>query len=221
MAGALGIALLHFAALVRQAHPVTGGIWSRERCREVLVHDLAHIRRRDCLTQLLANLACIVFWFQPFVGWAAQRMLVERERACDDQVLLRGTRASDYADNLLEIARGVGVDRRTALLGPAMARRSQISGRLLAVLDPRLKRVSPGAGTIGAGLVAMLLVTAPLSCLGPGVGEQESHLTVIDRDGLAEEVRVLPKTPFTRGRYLSVWKFEGGRWHIHWDITNI
>ena len=61
-----------------------------------------------------------------------------------DLVLLAGARASDYANDLLLLARSFGAAWSTTQVTTAMARRSQIAGRLLAVLDPHLNRASVG-----------------------------------------------------------------------------
>jgi beta-lactamase regulating signal transducer with metallopeptidase domain/ketosteroid isomerase-like protein len=142
--------------------------WDESRKRDVLIHELSHIRRRDSLTQALANLVCLLHWFNPFVWFAARKMLSEREHACDDQVLLRGTKASSYAHNLLEIARSFGADYRTAQISMAMARRSQIAGRMLAVLDPDLKRIAPGRSASVVTAIALLIVVLPLAAVSPG-----------------------------------------------------
>lgn len=137
--------------------------WNDAQVREVLIHELGHVRRRDCLTQFLASGACVLYWFNPLVWFAARRMLVERERACDDLVLLSGARASDYASDLLELARAFGAPWSTAHVTTAMARRSQIAGRLLAVLDPGLARRGVGRRSVWLAAALTALASLPVA----------------------------------------------------------
>src|SRR4029077_19004032 len=90
--------------------------WSEDRRRAVLLHELAHIARHDCLTQLLAAVACALYWPHPGVWWVARRLRVERELACDDRVLQAGTHAREYAEHLLELAYALGGYRAPALV---------------------------------------------------------------------------------------------------------
>ncbi len=168
----------------RLAVPVTWGIvypavllpqdadsWSEERRRFVLVHEMAHVKRFDALTQLLAQISVAVFWFDPLVWLAAHRMRVEREHACDDYVLRDGTTPSLYANELLEMVRSIGMpshDRAApAFAALAMARRSEFEGRMLAILDPRLDRHTlTRRGTLMTAVIVALL-TLPLAALRP------------------------------------------------------
>ena len=114
--------------------------WSYARRRDVLLHELAHVARRDCLTQLIAQAACALYWFDPLVWLASRALRGERERACDDAVVRAGARPSEYATHLLQVARDLRVPRTTGLATVCMARRSQLSERLLAILDERRNR---------------------------------------------------------------------------------
>ncbi len=140
--------------------------WSDERRRAVLLHELAHVRRRDCLTQLCVQLVRAVYWFDPLAWIAVRRLRAEAERACDDSVLAAGTAGSAYAGHLLEIARG----RQPARLSPfaagalAMARRSQLEGRLMAILDPAVRRSSALASRCAAAGLAVL-VSIPVAAV--------------------------------------------------------
>ena len=135
--------------------PADADSWDDERRTVVLAHELAHVRRRDALTQWIAHLALLLHWFNPLAWMALKRFRDERERACDDAVLTLGTRATTYADHLLDIVRSHG-----AAGGPvpalAMARRSQFEGRLLAILDGASPRRGLGArAAISAGALAL------------------------------------------------------------------
>ncbi len=130
--------------------------WSSERRRAVALHELAHVKRRDCLVHLLAQATRAVHWMNPLAWIGARRLRAERERACDDMVLTAGTRSADYARLLLDVARARG-DRRLARAAVSMARPSELEGRLLAILDPARDR--RGLGRVRS-LVACIAVTA-------------------------------------------------------------
>lgn len=141
--------------------------WDDERKTLVLTHELAHVGRLDALSQVVAELAVALLWFNPLVWMAAHRARAERERACDDLVLANGTRASRYADDLLEIVRTLEPPRSPALAALAMARRSEFEGRLLAILDPRTPRGAVTARVALAAVAGVLLCAAPLAALTP------------------------------------------------------
>jgi beta-lactamase regulating signal transducer with metallopeptidase domain len=118
--------------------PASADTWSEERRRIVLLHELTHVKRRDCLVQVMAQTVCAFYWFNPLIWYAARHLRVERERACDDYVISLGTKPSDYAFHLLEIARLLrerSIFEWTQTTTVAMARQSQLEGRLLAILD--------------------------------------------------------------------------------------
>jgi beta-lactamase regulating signal transducer with metallopeptidase domain/protocatechuate 3,4-dioxygenase beta subunit len=153
--------------------PVDAEDWPLERRRLVLLHELAHVQRRDCLTQFLAQLACALYWFHPLAWFAAKQLRLERERACDDHVLLAGSRASDYAFILLETARSLRAGRCPSLATVAMAKPSHLEGRLLAVLDPHRNRHALSRRSLGWAFTAVAALLLPLAALRPWAGAEE------------------------------------------------
>jgi beta-lactamase regulating signal transducer with metallopeptidase domain len=84
--------------------PRESAAWTEGRVRAVLLHELAHIRRHDYLTQSLARTICSLFWFIPFVWIAYSRLYQEQERACDVVVMERGIGPAEYASHILGLA---------------------------------------------------------------------------------------------------------------------
>ncbi len=142
--------------------------WPQERRRVVLLHELAHVKRWDCLWQMLAQAACAVYWFHPLAWDSRRRMQAERERACDDLVLAGGPKASEYAHHLLEIASGLHAGRLGAAAAIAMARPNRLEGRLLAILDVKRNRRALTGGAVLAGLVLLAGLLVPVAMLRAG-----------------------------------------------------
>jgi beta-lactamase regulating signal transducer with metallopeptidase domain len=137
--------------------------WSEEHRRIVLRHELAHVARGDALSQLVAGFVCALYWFHPMVWVAERRLRAECERACDDRVVSLGTPAADYAAHLLEVARSARAFGAPGFLSVAMARPSQLEGRLLAVLNGSRRRVSLSHGARRLAIVLTAIVLLPLA----------------------------------------------------------
>jgi beta-lactamase regulating signal transducer with metallopeptidase domain len=162
--------------------PVAARHWSGEQLRSVLLHELAHIKRRDTMAQLLAQIACALYWFNPPVWFAAWRLGVEGERACDDLVLASGVRPSAYAGHLLEVVTGLSPARWTQSCGLAMARKSSLEGRLVAILSENLNRRGVSAALATIALAIAVGIAVPIAMLraadekpGAPVQQQESQ----------------------------------------------
>ena len=183
LAADLGLPRVRFLRAAVQSMPMAWGIfrpsvlipadadtWPAHRLRVVLLHELAHVKRRDCLTHLVAQTACAAYWFNPLAWMAARRLRTERERACDDLVLASGTRGSEYADQLLEIARVMRAGRFPAVFAGAslaMAQRSQLEGRLMAILDPSVPRRALTRARAVAAAVVFALLIFPVAAIQP------------------------------------------------------
>jgi beta-lactamase regulating signal transducer with metallopeptidase domain len=150
----------HIAGLFRSVvmMPPSAASWTIEARHAALVHELTHIKRADRRTQAIAQIATAIYWFNPLVWYAAAELARERERACDDEVLRFGARASDYATLLLDIARAAGSTWRPAT-ALSMARPSAIEGRLLSILADATRVPRRSTRWIVGGVIVTLATT--------------------------------------------------------------
>jgi beta-lactamase regulating signal transducer with metallopeptidase domain/HEAT repeat protein len=164
--------------------------WTLDRRRAVLLHELAHVRRRDLVGHTVGRFACALYWFHPLVWTAAKRLRSESERACDDLALNCGARASDYAEHLLDIVTGVR-HHATPAVALAMARRKEFEGRMLAILDPELRRSAPSrrqtVGLVGGLAVLSLVVGAAVPVARAADGSMRSRMTETAAIGVASD----------------------------------
>jgi hypothetical protein len=146
--------------------PSIADTWDEDRRRAVLMHELAHVARYDCLTQALAIVTRAVYWCHPGAWWIVRRLRIERELACDDRVIAAGTEAKEYAGHLLEIAYSFR-RHRAPVLAVSMARPSQLEGRMLAVLDAARNRSRPTRLVRLAGGAAAVMLVLGLAAARP------------------------------------------------------
>lgn len=115
--------------------------WTSERLEVVLLHEMAHIRRYDGLSLLVARLACALHWFNPLVWRAARELDATAEIAADDIVVKAGVRASSYAAELMTIvAEMSGHSAQSWKPALAVAAESGIEARICAIVDPENHR---------------------------------------------------------------------------------
>jgi hypothetical protein len=151
--------------------PAGYGHWTDERRRVVLAHELAHIQRRDVLWQLVARLACILYWCHPLVWLANWRMRVEREFACDDAVLTMGEAPNDYASQLVDVAATLLATSKTPAHAVAMISRSSLERRVRLILQPCVKRTPVTTATARALTVGMLAGVIAVSLMSPSASQ--------------------------------------------------
>jgi uncharacterized protein (TIGR03435 family) len=133
---------------------------SAEQIEAVIAHEISHVRRRDNLFAAVQALVEAVFWFHPLVWWIGARLLDERERACDEEVLARGSRPVAYAEGILRTC-------RLCLESPSPC----MSGVTGADLKERILRITSQmkARNLGPGRKALLALAAALAVMAPVV----------------------------------------------------
>lgn len=154
--------------------------WPDDRRRVVLYHELAHIRRFDWATQMLAHVACAVYWFNPIVWWMAKRMRIEQERATDDLVLAAGTQDTDYASELVHFAKRLKPIGELTIALP-MARRSTFEQRVRDILDRSRKRGSVSGRLLAAGLLVCAAILIPIAMFTAKAEFQRPHPASVSR----------------------------------------
>ena len=139
--------------------PLDAREWSEAELRRALMHEIEHIQRGDWLMQIVARTVAALYWFHPLVWTAWRRLCLEAERSCDDAVVTSEERA-DYAEQLVTLAQRMSATPAQPMLG--MANRSDLSTRVTAVLDDRLRRGRAGfmlaAGTMTAAALVVITV---------------------------------------------------------------
>lgn len=143
--------------------PQQARTWSEPMRRAVLLHELAHVKRGDVMYQFLGRIACSIYWFHPLAWFALRQSRLEREHACDDAVVHSGEKASDYAQQLVDVARLY--HRPEGLMLAVAMTRGDLEQRLLGLFDTArshrpLGRVSTMAVSLVTGL--FLCTTAVL-----------------------------------------------------------
>jgi Zn-dependent protease with chaperone function len=121
----------------------------------ILLHELAHLRRRDDWTNLVQKIVGALLFFHPAVWWIEKKLALEREMACDDLVLAQTTSPRAYAECLVSLAEKSFLRRGVALAQAAVDRLRSVSLRVTQILDvnrSRATRVWSPAPVLVAGV---------------------------------------------------------------------
>ena len=133
-----------------------------EELNIILVHEFAHLRRWDDWTNLLQKVVRAIFLFHPAVWWIDGRLALEREMACDDEVLAETANPRGYAKCLIGLLEKSMARRGWTMAQAAVHRAREASLRLAQILDarrPHARRVwKPALGIVGAFSVACMVV---------------------------------------------------------------
>jgi len=131
-----------------------------EDLQYVILHELAHLRRRDDWTNLVQKLVKAVLFFHPAVFWIERKLSLDREMACDDVVLAQTSSARVYAQCLARVAeKGVARRHQLVLVQAAVHRVRQLSLRVAQILNEDRAR----SGRLWKPAIPMV-TTAALLC---------------------------------------------------------
>jgi bla regulator protein blaR1 len=132
-----------------------------EELKYILLHELAHLNRRDDWTNLAQKILKALLFFLPSVWWIERRLSLDREMACDDAVLVQSGTPHGYAECLAHVAERSFLRRQIALAQAAVGRVRQLSARVTRILDPE----RPKATQLWKPAVPVVMVVALLSAV--------------------------------------------------------
>ena len=151
--------------------------WPRERLKLVLLHELAHVIRKDTASRLIGGIACSVYWFNPLVWLIVRNMLREQEFACDGFVIRNGIKPSLFASNLIVLAGKSIRGYRNCLA--RFVRSDDLKSRLFELLLPRRKNSSLKVSQIiaaGFSTVILLFGLSTMSFFSAIITASEANL---------------------------------------------
>jgi len=153
--------------------------WPVERQEAVLRHEFAHLHRGDPATYLLAEIACALNWFNPFVGLGARAMRLEAELAADEVVLEAGMLPSSYATALLSLAAELSPRQRSLQGAIPLMSNPKIEHRIRRVLTsnhPRASRFVLRASAIVALSASVFLVGLRATAAAPQIARTPAEV---------------------------------------------
>ena len=128
--------------------------------RSILAHELWHVRRRDNLAAALHMLVEAAFWFHPLVWWIGARMVDERERACDEQVLRLGNQPDVYAESILKACRFCVEAPLACVSGVAG---SNLKRRIVRIMNMQMGNKLGMSGKLALAAIAVAVIAGPVA----------------------------------------------------------
>ena len=132
---------------------------SSAQLRTIILHEMCHVRRRDNLTAALHMVVESLFWFHPAVWWIKARLLEERERACDEEVLQSGSEAQLYAESILNVCKFY-VESPTPCMSGVTG--SDLKQRIVRIMNQQVTRQLNFSRKLLLAIVALLSIAAPI-----------------------------------------------------------
>jgi bla regulator protein blaR1 len=165
----------------------------------VLAHELRHVRRRDNLAAALHMFVEAVFWFHPLVWWLGTRLIAERERACDEEVLALGSDRQVYAESILRICEFCVGSPLSCVSGVTGA---DLKKRIARIMSARTVRKLDLGRKLLLGVAAILALAAPILAgafhAKPTRSASQAQNTTTAMRAFAS-VSIAPSKPGTRG----------------------
>jgi bla regulator protein blaR1 len=168
-----------------------------EELKYILLHELAHLSRRDDWTNLAQKILKALLFFLPSVWWIERRLSLDREMACDDAVLVHSGTPAGYAECLAHVAERSFLRRQIALAQAAVGRVRQLTARVTRILDPeRPQATQMWKPAVPVVVVVALLCAVPASFTPELVGFADeapaAKAQASSRQKIQQKIKIAP-----------------------------
>ncbi|MEM8523322.1 MAG: M56 family metallopeptidase [Bacteroidota bacterium] len=194
------ITFRHFRPVILLPVSMMSGLTTAQ-IETLLLHELAHIRRHDYLTNLFQSVLEILFFFHPAVWWISRIVREEREHCCDDLVLRHQQHPMLYAEALLQIQAN-HYSLKTNLAMSAKGNHKPFTTRI-----QRLFGKYPTPNSIARGTLAVLLILGALSVFAFNLPDESLDNFAVEK----EEITVQKDTSGQPEKVLVVVDLEGDK----------
>jgi bla regulator protein BlaR1 len=173
----------------------------------IITHELCHVRRRDNLTSAIHMIVEAIFWFHPLVWWVGARMVDERERACDEEVLMQGSNPQVYAEGILKVCEFY---LESPLVCAAGVTGSNLKKRIEAIMvhgiASKLNLVKKLLLTAAA--TATLALPVVFGLMHPATGHAQSQSAMAP---VFQDISLRPAAPLKQGDFIRTrFTFQNG-----------
>ncbi len=194
--------------------PVNYRSWSLDRLKNVLVHEIAHIKRKDNLTYYLSRIICSIFWYMPFIWVAHRRYLAEQEKACDSYVINTGTAAADYARDVVDIVHFAKRSYLIAAIHNTIGKKSSIlKRRVLSILNLNKGDTQVNSKSLVKILVFCMLCALPFTAFTPSMIQEKRRDA---KEMFSKELSLDP----VYGTWINT-DYSGKVWEYVWSYTDL
>jgi bla regulator protein blaR1 len=147
----------------------------------IIAHEVWHVRRRDNLAAAMHMVVEAIFWFHPLVWWLGARLVEERERACDEEVLRLGNPPKIYAESILKTCEFCVGSLPVSVSGVTGA---DLKSRIVRIMTERVARELDFGKKLLFVAAALLTLAAPivfgLQNATPSAAAPEAKSTAVD-----------------------------------------
>ncbi len=153
--------------------------FSVDELEPIVLHEMAHIERRDLWASLFQEVLAIIFWWSPVMRWLNRQIHISRELACDLRAARKLSSSKRYAQSLVDCAQLMLSQHRSILAMGLFSKKSELKHRVTEVLNIKSNKTSKAITSAAACLILAGISVAGSQAYAPKINvksiSQEVH----------------------------------------------